>query len=106
MSQQLNYAKMKSFDDLMRFIIFSSIPLVQYVELNGRHIYFIQIMGFSAGRTIYYFERDKKIEEKYVVFNRFRDQVSFSNSFGSDGQSAYIPILELEKTNIFSEYPP
>jgi hypothetical protein len=63
-------------------------------------------MGLGAGRTIYYFEREKKIEEKYVVFNRFRDQVAFSNALGSDGQSAYVPILELEKANIFSEYQP
>ena len=105
MSQQLNYAKMKSFDDLIRLIVVSSIPFIQYINLDGKYVYFIQIMGFGSGRTIYYFEHDKKIEERYVVFNRFRDQVAFSNSFGSDGQSSYIPILELEKTNMFPEYP-
>ena len=106
MSQQLSYAKLKKFDDLVRFIVVSSIPFVQYVELNGKHVYFIQIMGFGAGKIIYYFEHNKRIEEKYIVFNRFRDQITFSNTFGSDGQSSSIPILELEKTNIFSEYPP
>lgn len=105
MSQLINYAKMKSFDDFVRFIIVSSIPFIQYIELNGKHVYFIQIISLGGGKMIYFFERDKKIEEKYVVFNRFRDQVTFSNSFGSDGQSAYIPILELQETNIFPEYP-
>ena len=106
MSQQSSFAKMKSFDDLARFIVFSQIPFLQYVELNGRHVYFIQIMGLGGGKMIYYYERDRKIEERYVVFNRFRDQLTFSSTFGTDGQSSYVPILELEKTNVFSEYPP
>lgn len=107
MAQQLNYAKLKSFDDLIRFVGMSPTPFVQHIAIEGKHVYFVQIMGFGGGRMIYYFERNEKIEEKYIVFNRFRDQVtSFSNTFGSDGQSTYIPILELEKTNIFPEYPP
>ena len=106
MAQQLNYAKMKTFDDFIRFVAISPAPFVQYVEIEGKHVYFLQILGYGGGKMIYYFEREKKIEEKYILFNRFRDQVTFSNNFGSDGQSTYIPILELEKTNIFSEYPP
>ena len=105
MSQQINYAKIKSFDDLVRFIGMSPTPFVQHVELNSKHVYFLQILSLG-GKMIYYVELEKKIEGKYVVFNRFRDQVTFSNTFGSDGQSTYIPILELEKTNIFPEYPP
>ena len=106
MAEQLNYAKMKTFDDFIRFVGISSTPFVQYVEMDGRHVYFVQFMGFGGGKMVYFYEREKKIVEKYIVFNRFRDQVTFSNNFGSDGQSTYIPILELEKTNIFSEYPP
>jgi len=106
LTEQLNYAKMKTFDDFIRFVGMSPTPFVQYVEIEGKHVYFVQFMGFGGAKMIYFYEREKKIIEKYIVFNRFRDQVTFSNNFGSDGQSTYIPILELEKTNIFSEYPP
>jgi hypothetical protein len=106
MSLQFGYAKMKSFEDFVRFVTVSTIPFIQYVELAGKHVYFIQILGFGGGRMVYYYEREKKVEEKYVVVNRFRDQLSFSNTFSSDGHSAFIPILELERTNIFPDYPP
>jgi len=55
---------------------------------------------------IYYVEQDLEIETKYIVFNRFRDQITFSDKFEADGQTTYIPLLKLERTNIFSEYPP
>ncbi len=106
MDDQLIYAKMKTFDDFVRFVGMSPTPFVQYVEIEGKHVYFVALLGFGGGKMVYYFEREKKIDEKYIIFNRFRDQVAFSNNFSSDGQSTYIPILELEKTNVFSEYPP
>ena len=55
---------------------------------------------------IYYAELEERIKEKYVIFNRFRGEISFSDQFSSDGQSAYIPIFELELTDLFTEYPP
>jgi len=103
MSQK--YIQFKDFSDLVRFITFSPTPFIQYVRVNGHNVYFIQIMGLGE-RMLYYVELDRKIEEKYVVYNRFRDSVSFSSKIESDGQSVCVPILEVERTNIFQEYPP
>jgi len=101
----LTYIQFKSFDDFIRLITFSPAPFIEHVELDGHNVYFFQISGFGE-RVLYYMELDKKIEEKYVVYNRFRDSVSFNSKLGSDGQSIHIPILEVARTNIFPEYPP
>lgn len=106
MNRDLSYAKLKAFNDLVRFVGMSSSPFLFHVELEGKHVYFIQIMSFGGGRMIYYAELDERISEKYIVFNRFRDEISFSDQFSSSGQSAHIPIFELEKTNLFTGYPP
>ena len=106
MNRELSYAKLRAFDDLVRFVGMSPTPFLFHIEVEGTHVYFVQITSFGGGRMIYYTELDKRIEEKYVVFNRFRGEISFSDQFSSDGQSAHIPIFELEKTNIFKEYPP
>jgi hypothetical protein len=106
MNRDMSYAKLKAFNDLVRFVGMSSSPFLFHVELEEKHVYFVQIMSFGGGRMIYYAELDERISEKYVVFNRFRGEISFSDQFNSGGQSAHIPIFELEKTNLFTEYPP
>ena len=105
MSPQFYYAKLKSFSDLVKLIATFPTQLLKHVMMNEKNVYFVHLMGFQ-GSMIYYVEMPAKIKEKYVVYNRFKDQVTFSETFRSDGQSAFIPILELETTNIFSEYPP
>jgi hypothetical protein len=74
--------------------------------MNGKHVYFIQILSWGGGKMIYYTEHEKALQEKYVIFNRFQGKISYSNQIITDGQSVHIPIFEVEKTNIFREYPP
>ncbi|MFH0897403.1 MAG: hypothetical protein V1850_05075 [Candidatus Bathyarchaeota archaeon] len=101
----LTYIQFKKLDDFIRFVTLSPSPFIQYVNLNGHNVYFIQLVGFGE-RVLYYVELDKEIEGKYIVYNRFRDIVSFSSKIESDGQSVSVPILEVVKTNVFTEYPP
>jgi hypothetical protein len=100
MSQKPVYVQFKNMEDLVRFVAFSPTPFIQHIEIKEKHIYFIHALSLG-GSVIYFVELNEKINKRYVVFNRFRDEISFSDQLGSDGQSAYIPILELEKTNIF-----
>ena len=106
MNRDVSYAKLRAFNDLVRFVGMSSSPFLFHVELEGKHVYFVQMMSFGGGRMIYYAALDKRISERYVVFNRFRDEISFSDQFSSSGQSTHIPIFELETTNLFAEYTP
>ena len=99
------YLKFKNLIDFIRFITFSPAPFTHYINLDGHNIYFIQIAGLGE-RILYYVELDDKIEENYIIYNRFRDTLSFSSKLESDGQSVSIPILEVSKTNIFLDYPP
>jgi hypothetical protein len=103
MTKAFNYARLEVFDDLVRFVGMSPTPFLFYIEREGKHVYFVQIMSLGGGKMVYFTELDQKIKEKYVVFNRFRGEVSFNDQFKSDGQSAHIPIFELAETNIFDE---
>lgn len=105
MPQKSLFAKFKSLDDLVRFITFSPSPFIHHIEMKGKHVYFVQLLAFMRSPMIYFVELDERVEGKYLVFNRFRDEVSVSNHFGSDGQTTYIPILDLENTNVFTEHP-
>ena len=99
------YIQFKNLNDFIRFITLSPTPFINHIKQNGHEVYFVQIIGFGE-RILYYIEMDEKLDEKYIVYNRFRDTLSFSNKLESDGQSVSIPILEIARTNVFSEYPP
>jgi len=97
------YAKLKSLDDIVRLVSLSPAPFIEYVNWGGRNVYFVHTLTLLGPPMVYYVERADRVKEKYVVFNRYKDEVSFSNQLGTDPQSVYIPILELEKTNIFEK---
>jgi len=99
------YIQFKNLIDLVRFITIFSTPFVYYTKFENHDMYFVQLAGLGE-RVLYCVELDKKIEEKYIVYNRFKDTLSFSSKLESDGQSASIPILEVEKTNAFHDYSP
>ncbi|UCH37983.1 MAG: hypothetical protein JSV76_02110 [Candidatus Bathyarchaeota archaeon] len=98
------YVQFKAFNDFIRFVTLSPTPFIQHVRLNDHDVYFVHI-GFRE-QMLYYVELDQPIAEKYVIYNRFRDVVSFSDKLESDGQSVTVPILEVERTNVFNDYPP
>jgi hypothetical protein len=106
LAQQFNYVEFKALDDLVRFVAGSPKPFLHHIVINGKNIYFVQVVGFGGGRAVYYVEREEKFDGRYIIFNRFRDEVSFSDKLVSDGQSVCVNVLELKRTNIFSEYPP
>jgi len=99
-----SYIQFKNFNDFIRFVTFSPTPFVQHIKLNSHNVYFVQIQGLGE-RILYYVESDKEIQEKYIIYNRFRDTISYSDKIESDGQSTCVPILEVEKTNVFQEHP-
>lgn len=98
------YIQFKAFNDFIRFVTLSPTPFVQHIQLDGHDVYFVHI-GFRE-QMLYYVELDQPIAEKYVIYNRFRDVVSFSDKLESDGQSVIVPILKIERTNVFNDYPP
>ncbi|WP_309493623.1 hypothetical protein [Candidatus Hecatella orcuttiae] len=100
MVEELMYFKLKTLEDMVKLVAFSPAPMLQHTVVEGRQVYFIQSFSIVGKPLVYYLERDEKLESKYVVYNRFNDTISFSDKPGSDGQSVYIPIIEIEKTNL------
>jgi len=99
----LNFVKFKTFEDFVKFVAVSQIPFIHHTTIKDKAVYFVHI-GLIEG-MVYYVEQEEPIKEKYVLYNRFRDQISFSDKLETDPQKATLPILEIESTSIFSEDP-
>jgi len=53
--------------------------------INDKNLYFVQAIGFGGGRMIYYLDCDEAIKGRYVILNRFKDEVYPSDKIISDG---------------------
>lgn len=101
----ITYLKYKSYDDLLKVILYSSqsvlgvVPLLYYIKYDNHNVIFIQT-GVVGGITIHYMIDRDKPQKKFIELKRLSGEFTFVDKIGSDGMSLYIPILELEKSTL------
>jgi len=103
LTKRLAYVKFKRLEDLVRLVALSLTPIIQHTTIKNKHVYFIQSVPLLGRPLIYFFESDDEIEKRYIIYNKFKDEISFSDKLSTDGQSVSIPILEVEKTNLLKK---
>lgn len=101
---QITYLKYKEYGDLLKVILYSSqsilgaVPLIYHVNHNNQDITFIQT-GTIGGNVIHYLVSSPPTK-KFIELKRLTGDFHFVDKIGTDGMSLYIPILELEKSNL------
>jgi len=104
-SSSHTFLRYKDLEDMLKVILFSAqsplglVPMLYHLELKQRQILFIQT-GTIGGVTIHYIVEKEKPSKKFIELNRLTGQFSFVESLGSDTQSLYIPVLELEDVSL------
>jgi len=103
LTKKLVYIKFRRLEDLVKLVALSLTPIIQHVAINNKHVYFVQSVSLLGRPLIYFFDSDEEIGKKYIIYNKFKDEISFSDKLSTDGQSVSIPVLEVEKTNLLKE---
>jgi hypothetical protein len=99
------FLKYKNLEDMLKVILFSAqsplglVPMLYHIENKQKHILFIQT-GTVGGVNVHYFEDKEKPGKKFIDLNRLTGEFRFVEGLGSDTQSIYIPILELEDATL------
>ncbi|MDC8451531.1 MAG: hypothetical protein LV477_01325 [Candidatus Nitrosotalea sp.] len=99
------YLKYKEYGDLLKVILYSSqsvlgaVPLIYHLNVNNQNIIFIQT-GTIGGNVIHYLISNGPPAKKFIELKRLTGDYAFVEKIGTDGMSLYIPILELEKSNL------
>lgn len=99
------FLRYKNLEDMLKVILFSAqsplglVPLLYHIEAKQKQILFIQT-GTVGGVTIHYIVEKEKPSKKFIELNRLTGQYGFVEALGSDTQSLYIPLLELEDTSL------
>jgi hypothetical protein len=104
--QQLpTYLKYRTLKDMLKIILFAAqsalglIPMLYHINYNNQQIIFLQT-GAIGGVVIHYIVQDEKPSKKFIELKRLTDQFSFVDDIGTDTQSLYLPILELEYSTL------
>ena len=88
---------------MLKVIIYSAqsmlgvVPMLYYINYSGKHILFIQT-GSVGGSTVHYVVQNDRPAKKFIQLKRLSGEFSYIDSVGSDAQSLYVPLLNLEST--------
>ena len=107
MSQQdlQTYLKYRTLEDMLKVIVYSAqsalglTPMLYHIVQNSREVLFIQT-GTIGGIIVHFVIQEQKPKEKFIQLKRFTGEFSFVDSIGTDAQSIYVPILELESSTL------
>ncbi|MDQ3869429.1 MAG: hypothetical protein M3250_07710 [Thermoproteota archaeon] len=100
------YLKYKDLKDMLKVIVYAAqspiglTPMLYHINYNNQQILFIQTGAISGSTIIHYITQDEMPAKKFIELNRLTGEFRFADGIGTDTQSLYIPILELQKTNI------
>ena len=101
----LTYLRYKSSEDMLKVIVYSAqsamglTPMLYHINYTNQEILFIQT-GAISSTIINYILLNEKPNKKFIELKRLTGQFSFVDSFGTDTQSLYIPVLELEESTL------
>lgn len=99
------YLRYKSYEDLLKVILYSSqsvlgvVPLIYHLNYQNQNIVFIQT-GSVGTNVVHYLIEKEKTSKKFIELKRLTGEFTFVDKIGSDSMSLYIPILELESSTL------
>lgn len=102
---EIIYLKYQNLEDMLKVIIYSSqsmlgvVPMLYYINYSGKHVLFIQT-GTVGAATVHYVVQTDKPARKFIQLKRLSGEFTYTDTIGSDAQSLYVPVLNLDKTTL------
>jgi hypothetical protein len=95
--------RLKRLEDLIHVLNVVQVPIVHHLALDSRHIYFIPFFLSTDSSIIYFYENERRLEGKFLLFNNFTGEVDITDKWTSDTRFTIIPIIDVEYQNVFPE---
>ena len=102
---EIIYLKYQNLEDMLKVIIYSAqsmlgvVPMLYYINYTGKHVLFLQT-GAVGGATAHYVVEKEKPAKKFIQLKRLSGEFTYIDAIGSDAQSLYVPVLNLEKSTL------
>lgn len=95
--------KLKYIEDLIHVLNVSQLPVIHHLSVDSRHVYFITVGMPGDVGIIYYVTREKPLLGKFILYNSFTGEIKTSSVWTSDSRYMVVPVVEVEKHNLFTE---
>ena len=102
---EIVYLNYQTLEDMLKVIIYSAqsmlgiVPMLYHINYNGKHVLFLQT-GAVGGVTVHYVVQSEKPAKKFIQLKRLSGEYALIDGIGTDAQSLYVPILQLEKSTL------
>ena len=99
------YLEYETLKDLLKVILYTSqsfmsiTPLLYYINYHDKNILFIHT-GIIGGVVAHYHIHREKPNMKFIELNKLTGEFEFVDNIGSNTQSIYIPIINLNKSSL------
>ncbi len=101
------YFKYKHLEDMLKVILFAAqspigmVPMFYHIKYKGTDLFFLETGAVNP--VVHFITLEGKPEKKFIELKQLTGKYEFVDHLGSDTQSIYIPILELENSTF--EFP-
>ena len=96
-----SYLKYRNLEDMLKVIVYAAqspiglTPMLYHISYNRKEILFIESGALNL--VVHYIAQNEKPSKKFIELKRLTGEFTFVDTIGTDTQSLYVPILELEK---------
>ncbi|HID90888.1 TPA: hypothetical protein EYP44_02895 [Candidatus Bathyarchaeota archaeon] len=100
MSKVARTVRVSSWEDLVLMVVQMPVPIVHCAKRGKRFVYFTYFELLPRVLLVYYLTSDEKVTQRFVVYNRIRNTIRFSDELSTEPNLLHIPIISVEKEDI------
>jgi len=99
----MKYVQLQSLRDLVMLVASSStMNVVQHLQSGEAHLYFI-IGGTLREIFLYFIKMEEAANGRFVVYNTYTGEISFSDKIRTDPNLTSIPVVEIKNQDLLPE---
>jgi len=103
MLKAMKFVQLNSIRDLVMFIASSpSMNVIQHLEKNGNHLYFI-IGGTMNEIFLYFVKVPDKLDGSFITYNTYTSEIGTSEKLMREPNLNSIPIVEIINQDLLSD---
>lgn len=95
--------KLKGLEDLIHVLTIAQMPILHHVAIDSKHVYFVPVSMLGDIEIVYYVESPRPLKGRFILYNTYTGKVEVSDHATSDSRITVVPIVEVEKHNLFQE---
>ena len=99
----MKFVQLKTMRDLVMLVASSpATNVIQHLENNGKHVYFV--IGGTLSEVFTYLVRlDKAIEGNFITYNSYKGEIGSSEKISTEPNMNSFPVIEIQNQTLIPD---